>query len=389
MAQPKTRTIGIIMNGVTGRMGTNQHLVRSILAIREQGGVVLPGGDRLMPEPVLVGRNPRKLEALEQEFGLARWTTDLDEALADESCPIYFDSLSTALRPANVRKAIAAGKHVYAEKPTALTSAEAYELYALARRAGVKHGVVQDKLWLPGLLKLKGLIEGGFFGRILAVRGEFGYWVFTGEDADRPPQRPSWNYRKEEGGSLIADMFCHWRYVLDHTFGPVRSVFCRGATHVPKRWDEKGRPYDATADDAAYAVFELEGGVVAQFNSSWCTRVRRDDLLVIQVDGTEGSAVAGLRDVWTQSRADTPRPVWNPDIEQPINFYQDWTKVPDPAGGFDNAFKVQWELFLRHVVSDEPFPWDLLEGAKGVQLAELATRSWRERRTVDVPDLPR
>ncbi len=384
---PDTEPLGIIMNGVTGRMGTNQHLVRSILAIREQGGVATADGRTVMPEPVLVGRNPKKLEALSAEHGPFRWTTDLDEALADASLPVYFDALSTSLRAECVRKALAAGKHVYCEKPTATTTDEAYELYSLARDAGVKHGVVQDKLWLPGLVKLKHLIDDGFFGRILSVRGEFGYWVFTGEDPDQPPQRPSWNYRAEDGGSIIVDMFCHWRYVLDHLFGDVHSVACRGATHIPRRWDENGEPYDCTADDAAYAIFEVgDGPVVVQMNSSWCTRVRRDDLLVLQVDGTDGSAVAGLRDCRVQSLADTPRPVWNPDVPQPVDFWAGWKEV-DSDAAFDNAFKVQWEWFLRHVAADEPFPWTLLEGAKGVQLAEVGRRASRERRWLDVPAL--
>ena len=378
--------VGIIMNGVTGRMGTNQHLVRSVVAIREAGGVRLDGGETIMPEPVLVGRNPEKLKALDKQVGPLKWTTGLDEVLADDSLTVYFDALSTSLRPANVRKAIAAGKHIYCEKPTALSTGEAYELYTLARDAGVKHGVVQDKLWLPGLVKLKALVDGGSLGRILSVRGEFGYWVFTGEDPDEPAQRPSWNYRREDGGSVIFDMFCHWRYVLDHLFGGVKAVSCVAATHVPTRWDEKAKPYDCTADDAAYATFELEGGILAQFNSSWCVRVRRDDLLVLQVDGMDGSAVAGLRDCRVQSLQNTPRPVWNPDVPNPIDFREGWEPV-DPDAACDNAFKVQWERFLRHVVKDEPFRWSLLEGAKGVQLAELGMQSWRRREWMDVPPL--
>jgi len=381
-----THHVGIIMNGVTGRMGTNQHLVRSVLAIRNSGGVQTSDGEAIMPEPVLVGRNPAKLKALDEAYGPLTWTTDLDEVLADESLPVYFDALSTPLRPAAVKKAIAAGKHIYCEKPTALSARDAYELYTLARDAGIKHGVVQDKLWLPGLVKLKALVDGGFFGRILSVRGEFGYWVFTGETADRPTQRPSWNYRKEDGGSIIFDMFCHWRYVLDNLFGSVKAVSCVAATHVPKRWDEQGKPYDCTADDSAYATFELEGGILVQLNSSWCVRVRRDDLLVLQVDGTDGSAVAGLRDCRAQTLADTPRPVWNPDLPQAVDFWEGWEPV-EPDAACDNAFKAQWERFLRHVVKDEPFPWNLLEGAKGVQLAELAMASWRRRQWVDVPPL--
>ncbi|MBA3508293.1 MAG: Gfo/Idh/MocA family oxidoreductase [Betaproteobacteria bacterium] len=383
-----TVRLGVIMNGVTGRMGTNQHLIRSINAIRAQGGVPLADGRRIMPEPLLVGRNAQKIEALAHAHDVARWTTDLDAALADPDYAIYFDSASTGLRPALIRKAIAAGKHVYTEKPVAPTVADALDLYRRAQAAGIKHGVVQDKLWLPGLLKLRTLVDSGFFGRILSVRGEFGYWVFEGDW--QLAQRPSWNYRKEDDGGIIVDMLCHWRYVLDNLFGGVRSVMCVGATHIPQRWDENGKPYAATADDAAYATFELDGGngpIIAQINSSWCTRVRRDDLVTFHVDGTLGSAVAGLTDCRIQPRAATPKPVWNPDVPQTIDFYDTWQLIPDNRM-FDNAFKVEWELYLRHVVEGGPFRWNLLEGAKGVQLAELGLQSWRERRFVDVPALP-
>ena len=383
----KTERLGIVMNGVTGRMGTNQHLVRSILAIRAQGGVALSDGRRVIPDPMLVGRNADKLEALAKANGVARWSTDLDAALADPGDAVYFDSASTGLRPGLIRRAIAAGKHIYTEKPVAPTLAEAVGLHRAAQAAGVKHGVVQDKLWLPGLLKLRLLIDSGFFGRILSVRGEFGYWVFEGDW--QPAQRPSWNYRKEDDGGIIVDMLCHWRYVLDNLFGAVKSVSCLGTTHIPERWDEAGRRYDATADDAAYATFELDGAhgpVIAQINSSWVTRVRRDDLATFHVDGTLGSAVAGLTDCWTQPRASTPKPVWNPDLPQAIDFFGTWQKMPNNRA-YDNAFKAQWELFIRHLYDDGPFPWDLRDGAKGVQLAELGHQSWRERRWVDVPPL--
>ena len=378
------RTIGIIMNGVTGRMGTNQHLMRSIVAIRQQGGVKLSDGSVIWPEPVLVGRNAAKLEALAAKAGVSRWSTALDPLLQDDFYQIYFDAQVTGRRFDAVKKAIAAGKHEYCEKPTAVNVEEALDLYHLAQAAGVKNGVVQDKLWLPGMLKLKRLQETGYFGKILSVRGEFGYWVFEGHTI--PAQRPSWNYRKEDDGGIIVDMLCHWRYVLDNLFGKVKAVSCLGATHIVERIDENGKPYKCTADDAAYATFELEGGVIAHFNSSWTVRVRRDDLLTIQVDGTKGSAVAGLRDCYIQHCGNTPKPVWNPDIPQPIDFYSDWSKVPEQEP-FDNAFKAQWELFLKHIVLDEPFPWSLLEGAKGVQLAEKGLESWKKRRWLKVENL--
>jgi len=376
--------IGIIMNGVTGRMGTNQHLVRSINAIRAQGGVALGDGRRIVPDPILVGRNKAKIEALARTHGVARWTTDLDAALANRDDTVYFDSASTGLRASLIRKAIDAGKHIYTEKPVATTVADSLDLYRRAERASVRHGVVQDKLWLPGLAKLRTLIDSGFFGRILSVRGEFGYWVFEGDWQEA--QRPSWNYRKEDDGGIIVDMLCHWRYVLDNLFGNVERVMCIGATHIPARVDERGERYAATADDAAYATFELAGGVIAQINSSWCTRVRRDDLATFHVDGTLGSAVAGLSECHLQPRAATPKPVWNPDVPQTIDFYGTWQKMPTNRV-YDNAFKAEWELFLRHVVEGGTFRWNLLEGAKGVQLAELGLRSWAERRMLDVPPL--
>jgi predicted dehydrogenase len=372
------------MNGVTGRMGANQHLGRSILAIIEQGGVKISDDEAIVPRPLLLGRNAAKLETLARDHGGLPWTTDLDAVLADPEYSIYFDAQTTDRRAESVRKAIAAGKHVYCEKPSADSFEAAFELYQLASKAGVKHGVVQDKLWLPGLLKLRALRDRGFFGRILSVRGEFGYWVFDGETT--AAQRPSWNYRKQDGGGIVMDMLCHWRYVLDDLFGPVQAVSCLGATHIPRRWDEAGRPYEATADDAAYATFQIEGGIVAHFNSSWCVRVRRDDLLTIQVEGTKGSAVAGLRDCWIQPGDRTPRPVWNPDVENAHDYFGDWQKVA-AEDRFDNAFKSQWELFLRHVVTGDPFRWNLLEGAKGVQLAEKGLESWRKRAWVDVPAL--
>jgi predicted dehydrogenase len=384
MGSATIHNIGVIMNGVTGRMGTNQHLLRSIAEIIKQGGVQVGPAEFIMPRPVLVGRNEVKLEKLAKMAGVEKYTTDLNSVMGDPGYQIYFDAQTTGRRFDAVKQAALAGKHVYCEKPVATSTAAALQLYRVCEEAGVKHGVVQDKLWLPGLLKLKRLIENGFFGQILSVRGEFGYWVFEGHTI--PAQRPSWNYRKEDDGGIIVDMLCHWRYVLDNLFGEVKGVFCLGATHIPERVDEAGQAYKATADDAAYAIFELEGGVIAQFNSSWATRVRRDDLLTLQVDGTKGSAVAGLRECFTQHYGNTPKPVWNPDIKQPIDFYEGWSRVPEQEV-FDNAFKAQWELFLKHVVKGTPFRWTLMEGAKGVQLAEKGLESWAKKSWVTVEEL--
>jgi predicted dehydrogenase len=380
----KRRPVGIVMNGVTGRMGHRQHLVRSILAVREQGGIRAADDTVIWPEPILVGRDPAKLRALAERHGLERWTTSLDDALAEEDAEVYFDAQVTRQRDKSVRSAIEAGKHVYSEKPLAEDLASALELARLAGAAGVKTGVVQDKLFLPGVRKLKRLLDGSYFGRVLSVRGEFGYWVFEGDW--QPAQRPSWNYRKEDGGGIVLDMFCHWQYVLENLFGAVRAVQCTVATHIPERIDERGESYRCTAEDAAYAIFELAGGVVAQINSSWAVRVHRDELVEFQVDGTEGSAVAGLWDCRVQHRSMTPKPVWNPDLPVAESFRSQWTEVPDNQR-FDNAFKVQWELFLRHVVDGTPHPWDFFVGAKGVQLADLALRAAREGCRVEVPEL--
>lgn len=380
----KTQRIGIIMHGVTGRMGMNQHLIRSVLAIRDQGGLALKDGSYLVPDPIIVGRNADKIEALAKKHNVDRWTTDLDAALANPDDILFFDAASTQLRPGLLRKAIDAGKHVYCEKPISEGLDEAVEIAKYAAAKNVKNGIVHDKLDLPGLIKLKRLRDSGFFGEILSVKGEFGYWVFEGDWM--PAQRPSWNYRKQDGGGMVSDMLCHWRYVLDNVVAPVKAVSCKIATHIPTRWDENGDEYKATADDAAYASFELEGGIVAHINSSWCTRVRRDDLVTFQIDGTHGSAVAGLHKCYSQHRVNTPKPVWNPDEPQKLDFYEGWDEVPDNAV-LDNGFKVQWEQFLRHVVEDGDWNYSLLEGAKGVQLAEAGYQSDKERRWIDLENL--
>ncbi|MFT6180237.1 MAG: putative dehydrogenase [Akkermansiaceae bacterium] len=376
MSTETTERIGIIMNGVTGRMGTNQHLVRSILAIREQGGVLLEDGTRIMPDPILTGRNEEKLKALAEKYGVDKYSTDLDAVLADDSYSVFFDASGTPYRVPFLERAIAAGKHIYCEKPTAVDPKEAFRIAEVAEQAGVKNGTVQDKLWLPGIQAFRKLKEEGFFGEILSVRGEFGYWVFSGHAESQVAQRPSWNYREEDGGGIIIDMHCHWRYVIDNLFGEITEVFTHAKTHLPERIGEDGKPYKCTADDAAYALFKTQSGVVCQFNSSWDVRVRRDDLLTMQVDGTKGSAIVGLRKCWAQSLENTPRPVWNPDVDSPIDYYANW-EVVDP-GPCENAFKIQWEMFLKHVARDEAFPWSLREGAKGV---ELAAKSWESHRS--------
>jgi predicted dehydrogenase len=376
--------LGMILHGVTGRMGYNQHLVRSLCAIRDQGGVKLANGDLVMPDMHIVGRNADKIAEIAHKHGVTRHSTDLDAALANPDDTLFFDAGSTRMRSDLLTRAIAAGKDIYCEKPISESVDAVIKLAQLAREKGIRSGVVQDKLYLPGLRKIRMLRDAGFFGRILSVRGEFGYWVFEGDW--QAAQRPSWNYKSAEGGGIILDMLCHWRYVLDNLFGNVQAVSCLGATHIPSRVDETGTTYVADADDAAYATFQLEGGVIAHINSSWCTRVKRDDLVTFHVDGTLGSAVAGLTRCYTQHRVNTPRPVWNPDQPQMMKFQEQWEEVPDNAPS-DNGFKMQWEEYIRHLYDGTPWKFDLAEGAKGVQLAELGLKSWRERRWIDVPAL--
>src|SRR5580698_165122 len=376
------KVLHVALNGVSGRMGYRQHLVRSLLAIREQGGVPLAGGGTVYPEPVLVGRSEARLREIAERHSLPRWSTSLDEVLADPRVEVYFDTQVTSARVASLGKAIAAGKHVYTEKPVADSLDGATALAEAAKAAGITHGVVQDKLFLPGMIKLRRLVRDGFFGRVLSVRLEFGYWVFEGDGF--PAQRPSWNYRAEDGGGIVLDMFPHWQYLLEDLFGPASAVYARRATHLPRRWDESGEAYDVTADDAAYAVLEFASGVVATVNSSWAVRVNRRELLELQVDGTHGSAVAGLRNCAIQHKVSTPMPVWNPDLPDPLDYQAMWTDVPDNAV-FDNGFKEQWEQFLRAAAAGVPFKWDLFAGARGVQLAELALRSSDEGRRIEIP----
>ncbi|EQD85886.1 putative dehydrogenase [Saccharopolyspora erythraea NRRL 2338] len=375
-------TYRILMNGVTGRMGYHQHLLRSVLAIRDDGGVALDDGGRIQVEPVLVGRNADKLARIADQHGVSEWSTDLDALLAEDDARIYFDTQATSERKKAILKAVAAGKHVYTEKPVASSVAEGEELVRAAESSGITHGVVHDKIFLPGLRKLKRLVEAGFFGRILSVRGEFGYWVFEGDLL--PAQRPSWNYRAEDGGGVVLDMFCHWNYVLENLFGPVRAVTAKAVTHIPERWDEQGRRYDATADDAAYAIFELEGDVIAQINSSWAVRVERKELVEFQVDGTHGSAVAGLFGCRVQPRVRTPRPTWNPDEPTTEDFRAQWDEVPDNVV-FGNGFRAQWEQFLLDVHHGRPHPYDLAAGVRGLRLAEAGLASSAQGRRIELP----
>jgi predicted dehydrogenase len=378
------KTLRIAMEGVTGRLGTNQHLIRSLLAIRNEGGLALKNGDRLMPEPILTGRNPDKLAALAAAHGGLQWSADVGKTLADKSIEIYFDSAATGGRLDRIMRAIAAGKHVYTEKPVANSSAEAMQMVRAAKAAGLKAAAVQDKVYLPGFNKLRQVRDSGFLGRILSARLEGGWWVFDGEVY--PSQRSSWNYRKADGGGLVLDMYPHWRYLTASLMGPINAVSCRKTTQQKKRWDESGKPFDVDVEDEVFATFEFESGALAQVTTSWASRVKRDDLIQIQIDGTLGSAVAGGHKCYVQSLATTPRPVWNVEAPQAMDFDAQWQEVPEHQP-FKNSYRHGWEQFLRHVAEDAPLRSTLLEGAKDVQLTEACYQSDRERRWIDLAPL--
>jgi predicted dehydrogenase len=376
------RRIGIILNGATGRMGTTQH-VPNLLAIAAEGGLKLRNGDRLVPDLLIVGRDPDRLSALACAHGGLRWTTNLTEALHTPD-DIFMDCAATGDRPVRVRRAIAAGKHIHIEKPTASTVDEAMELARLAHKAGVKHGVIQDKLFLPGFAKLLFVKNAGFFGRVLSIKIDAGSWIFDG--VTQECQRPSWNYRRAEGGGLALDMMAHWRYMVDRLAAPVIGVSAMMSTAIPKRVDEHGQLYDVDVEDTSHALLKLAGGAVGIITNSWATRVRRDDTMVVQIDGTAGSAVAGRMRCFTQSAVNTPEAFFGGGRPANMDFIAQWQEVPDSLP-VRNPFRQCWEAFLRHVGEDAPYVSTLLEGAKAVQLADSAYRSVAEGRWMDLPEL--
>ena len=380
------RDVGIIFNGATGRLAQHQHLRNALLPIIEEGGITARNGDRIVPRVVLAGRDEQRLSTVAETSGIADYTTDLAKLLDDPAYPVYFDVASTGGRAERLQQAIAAGKHVYTDKPLAGSLAEAITVVRAAEQAGCKHGMVCDKIFLPGLIKLKELFEQDFFGRVLSIRLEFGWWIFDGETT--PAQRASWNYQKARGGGLVLDMFPHWSYILEHLTGRPTGVFCQTATHTPQRWDEAGQRYDVDVEDAAYVLMDLDNGAKVQVLTSWSTRIRRDDMMTIQVDGTQGSAVASLRDCWVQTLADTPSPTWPQlDVARPrADHFNEWTPAPGPRD-VPASFRVGWEAFLRHVADDADFPFPLRVGAQALNLVECAYASAEQRRWLDVPPL--
>jgi predicted dehydrogenase len=376
------RRIGVIINGATGRMGTTQHMA-NLLAIAADGGLTLRNGDRLVPELLLVGRDADRVSALATAHGRLRWTTNLAEALAGPDA-IFMDCAATGDRPTRVRQAIAAGKHIHIEKPTAPTVEEAMELARLAHKAGVKHGVVQDKLFLPGFAKLLFVKNAGYFGRILSIKIDAGSWIFDGKGP--VCQRPSWNYKRAEGGGLALDMMAHWRYMIDRLAAPVIAVSALMSTAIPERVDEHGRLYTVDVEDTSHALLRLAGGAVGIITNSWATRVRRDDTMVVQIDGSAGSAVAGRMRCFTQCAVNTPEAFFGGGRPANMDFFAQWQEVPDTLP-VKNPFRQCWETFLHHVAEEAAYVPTLLEGAKAVQLADLAYRSNAEGRWMAVPEL--
>jgi predicted dehydrogenase len=374
----ETEKLGIIVNGATGGISSRQHLDRALVAIRREGGLEI-GGRLYMPELLLVGRNPAKLEALANRLEVSDWTTDLNAALADSRFPIFFDGSFTEQRAGSLRAAIDAGKHIYAEKPVVTDLETGRALLDRARAAGIKHGVVQDKLFLPGLTKLRLARDMGAIGRVLNFRLEFGYWIFSGMEV--PAQRSSWNYRKAEGGGLVLDMYPHWRYIIEGLLGPIKRVVSAAWTAIPERVDERGRRYDVDVEDSTATLVELESGAFGVITSSWATRVRRDDLVILQVDGTAGSAVAGLHRCKLQSMAQTPKTHWDVNVDHGYNYDAQWVDAPELTP-FRNSYRAGWEAFLRHVVADAPFASDLSGGIRDVELAEACYRSAAEGRWI-------
>ncbi len=383
------RDIGIILNGATGGICSFQHLANSLAPIRAEGGLRI-GDETFMPKLLLVGRNVRRLSEIARANGVDAWSTDLDSALIDPDYQIFFDAAATHMRADVLHQALAAGKHIYAEKPVAMSVEDGLALLREAESRGLKHGVVEDKLHLPGLLKLKRLVDSGFFGRIVGFKLEFGWWVFDGIAA--PAQRPSWNYMRAAGGGLVSDMYPHWRYVIEGLLGPIGQVVCATSTAQGERADESGAGFRVDVEDCATTLLRMESGLVGTILSSWATRVRREDLLTLQIDGTDGSAVAGLRRCHTQPAAETPtilgfRMGRDADtMSVGTDYYAGWQEVTD-ATPYKNPYRYGWECFIAHVVADAPFHSPLSAGIRDVQLTEACLDSAASGTWIDMPSL--
>ena len=375
-----THTIGIIVNGATGRIGGTQHLANALAPIRDEGG--LPAGnDRIVPRLLLAGRDAARVEAAAKKHNAA-WTTDLGKALADPDYSVFFDAAATHQREAMLERAIVAGKHIYSEKPVALSVERGVALLRAAQARGVKHGAVEDKLGLPGLQKLTHVVKSGALGRIAGFRVEFGWWVFDGTEV--PCQRPSWNYTRVGGGGLILDMYPHFRYMIENLLGPIRRVVCALSTATPERIDEHGARYAVDVEDTASTIVELESGATGTILSSWATRVRRDDLLTFQIDGTQGSANAGLHRCYVQTGAQTPHTAhFSVATDLNIDYRVKWTEVHDGVSP-TNPYRVGWENFLRHVGTGAPMPADLAAGIRDVQFAQACYQSMKDAKWIDL-----
>jgi predicted dehydrogenase len=377
------RTIGIILNGATGRICSTQHLQNALAPIRDEGGLAI-GDDRVVPKLLLCGRYAERVAAVALAHSVTDWTTDLDTALADPAYAIFFDAAATQQRVGVLEKAIAAGKHIYSEKPVAPTVAEGLALLQQVKARGLKHGAVEDKVHLPGLQKLARLMQSGELGRVVGFRLEFGWWVFDG--TGQPCQRPSWNYRAG-GGGLMLDMYPHWRYVIEAIVGRIARVSSAAWTATPERIDEQGERYRVEVDDSAATLVELESGVCGTILSSWATRVRRDDLFTLQVDGTKASAIATLHHCHVQTMAHTPTiKGFSVMTDIAADYREGWTEAP-PLDVYRNPYRDGWEQFLRHVVAGTPLASNFAAGIRDVQFAEACLRSNAVRTWIARPQL--
>ena len=381
------REIGIILNGATGGICSFQHLANSLAPIRAEGGLRI-GDETIMPKLLLVGRDNERLSEVARANGVDDWTTELDRALDNTDFPVFFDAAATHMRADILHRALAAGKHIFAEKPVAPSVDEGLALLRDAESRKLKHGVVEDKLHLPGLAKLATLVDGGFFGRIVGFKLEFGWWVFDGiTDA---AQRPSWNYKRATGGGLVSDMTPHWRYIIEGLLGRIDRIVCATSIAQVERADESGVGFQVDVEDTAPPLLRMESGVTGAILASWATRVRREDLMTMQIDGTKGSAVAGLRRCFTQRAAETPAIAgfrMGKDVDTmnvATDFFVDWQEVSD-ATPYKNPYRYGWEKFIAHVVADAPFDAPLSAGIRDVQLSQACVESAASGEWMEMP----
>ena len=282
------------------------------------------------------------------------------------SFPILFDAAATKQRVSTLTKAIAAGKHIYSEKPVALSVADGMALLTAARARNLKHGAVEDKIFLPGLQKLSAARRAEILRPRHRLSPRFRLVGVRRIRAQKPAAKlelPAKRCRRSHHGYVSALALRRSKAFSARSVGLWHAT----ATAIPQRADESGTRYDVDVDDTSLTLAELENGAVGTIACSWATRVRRDDLLTFQIDGTSGSAVAGLHRCWAQSAGDTPevRHI-NPMVDIGFDYRRDWKEVPGLAA-YANPYRVGWDRFLKHIVTGEPLASDLSAGIRDVQ----------------------